>query len=125
MSQDVVSDGLNIMMNMKRARKSYVILKRYSVLLINVLKVAKEEGYIKNLELDEKSKELKVEFKFNACKAIKPRFNVKVERIERYVRRYLPSRNFGIIILSTSKGLITHKEAIDKKIGGSLIAYFY
>ena len=54
MSQDVVSDGLNMMMNMKRARKSYVILNRYSKFLIEILKLAKSEGYVKDYNLDEK-----------------------------------------------------------------------
>ncbi|MEM5777223.1 MAG: 30S ribosomal protein S8, partial [Candidatus Aenigmatarchaeota archaeon] len=33
--------------------------------------------------------------------------------------------DFIIIILSTDKGLMTNKEAKDKKIGGRLIAYVY
>jgi small subunit ribosomal protein S8 len=45
--------------------------------------------------------------------------------IERYRRRYLPSRNFGTLVLSTNKGLMTHEEAVEEKIGGCLIAYFY
>jgi len=31
----------------------------------------------------------------------------------------------GILIISTNKGLITHNEAFEEKIGGCLIAYFY
>jgi small subunit ribosomal protein S8 len=59
------------------------------------------------------------------CKAIKPRFTVDKTTIEKYRRRYLPSRNFGTMILSTNKGLMTHEEAFEEKIGGCLIAYFY
>ena len=59
------------------------------------------------------------------CKAIKPRYMVSVSEIEKYEKRYLPAKNFGIIIISTSQGLMTHQTAIDKNIGGSLIAYIY
>ena len=63
--------------------------------------------------------------KLNVCKAIKPRYSVTTERVEKYLRRYLPSRNFGTVIISTNKGLMTHDEAEKNNIGGSLIAYFY
>ena len=62
---------------------------------------------------------------FFECKAIKPRFSCDKTQIERYRRRYLPARNLGTMIISTNKGLITHKEAEEEQIGGSLIAYFY
>ena len=59
------------------------------------------------------------------CKAIKPRFSVNKTQIDKYRRRYLPARDLGIVIVSTNEGLMTHEEALEKKIGGSLIAYFY
>ncbi|MBI2630178.1 30S ribosomal protein S8 [Candidatus Pacearchaeota archaeon] len=125
MSQDTISDGLNQIMNCKRAGKDNVVIIRYSKVLINVLEIAKKQGYL-DYQLDEKNKVLRVKIKsLNEGRAIKPRFYVKVEEIEKYVRRYLPSREFGIILISTSKGLITQAEAYEKNIGGSLVAYFY
>ena len=47
------------------------------------------------------------------------------DEVIKYIKRYLPSRNYGIIIISTNQGLMTHKEALEKGIGGSLIAFFY
>ncbi|MEM4843137.1 MAG: 30S ribosomal protein S8, partial [Ignisphaera sp.] len=41
------------------------------------------------------------------------------------IRRYLPSRDIGILIISTSQGVISHKEAIEMKVGGILLAYVY
>jgi len=123
MSQDIVADALNQIMNMKRAGKQEVIIKRSSKFLISVLEVIKKLGYI---DYETKDREVKVEIKeMNECRAIKPRFNVSVDRIDKYIRRYLPARGFGFIIISTSKGLLTHDEAIEKKIGGSLIAYVF
>jgi len=125
MSQDVVADVLNNIMNAKRRKKESIVVTHYSKFLLNVLELVKKEGYIKSFGV--KNKELKIELseKINKCQAIKPRYFVDKENIDKYVRRYLPARNFGVLIVSTNKGLMTHKEAIDKKIGGCLIAYFY
>lgn len=123
MSQDVISDALNQIMNAKKARKNTVVIKRYSNLLIDVLKLAKKHGYI--TEYEAKGRELEIQFSLNNCKAIKPRFTVAVKVLDKYVRRYLPARNFGMIIISTNKGLMTQEEAYEKNIGGSLLAYFY
>ena len=126
MSQDVVADALNQIMNCKGAGKEYLEVNKYSKLLMNVLEIAKDNGYIEKYGLDEKEKKIKIKLgKINKCLAIKPRFNVTVDEIEKYMRRFLPSRNFGIILISTSKGLITQREAYEKNIGGNLIAYFY
>ncbi len=124
MSQDILADTLNQIMNALRAGKKELEVKRQSKFLLSVLAIAKLKGYIKNYSVKEKS--LKIELgSLNGCNAIKPRFIVKSNMIERYVKRYLPSRNIGVIIVSTSKGLMTHQTALEKKLGGSLIAYFY
>ncbi len=123
MSQDIVSDGLNQIMNAKKARKSHVILKRHSKLLRNVLDIVKATGH---LDYTVNGRELKVEIKqINEFKAIKPRYTVSVSRINYYVRRYLPAKNFGFVIISTNQGLVKHYEAEEKNLGGSLIAYIY
>jgi len=124
MSQDIIADVLNMVMNCKRAGKKELETTRYSKLLIRVLEIAKKHGYL-DYSLDEKAKKLRIKIiKLNECKAIKPRFNASVEGLEKYIRRFLPARDFGIVIVSTSSGLITHKEAYEKNIGGALIAYF-
>ncbi len=123
MSQDIVADALNQIMNAKKARKKELVVKRHSNFLINVLELMKKLNF---LDYRKEGKELRIEIKnINECRAIKPRFNVSAEEIDKYVRRFLPAKNFGYIILSTSKGLMTGEEAIEKNIGGSLIAYIY
>lgn len=123
MSQDVISDALNQIMNAKRARKQEIKIKKHSKLLLKLLEIAKERKYIESYTA--KGNEVEIKFNLNNCRAIKPRFTVQVKDIDKYVRRYLPARNFGIIVLSTSAGLMTHEDALEKNLGGSLIAYFY
>ena len=124
MSQDVIADALNNMMNANRANKSHIEVKRHSKLLLSVLAIAKLKGYVNNYKADKNA--LKIEIgKLNFCQAIKPRFVVNVNEIEKYVKRYLPAKDIGTIIISTSQGLMTHNTALEKNIGGCLVAYFY
>jgi len=126
MSHDVVADGLNMIRNAKQAKKENVKIMRISNALVEVLKIMKQEGAIKKYKIDAKEKSLSVTIgDLNECKAIKPRFSCNKNQIEKYRRRYLPARNLGIMVISTNKGMITHKEAQEEQIGGSLIAYFY
>jgi len=126
MAHDVISDALNNIMNAKKARKKSAVAKIYSKVLVEVLKIAKENGYIDDFKINEKEKNMKITFdKLNECKAIKPRYFASVETMDVYIRRFLPARDFGIIIVSTNEGLMTHKEALEKNVGGALIAYFY
>jgi len=126
MSHDVVADALSKIMNAKKAKNKEVLISNYSKLLLNILEVAKKNGYIESYNINKNNKKLKIIIgKLNDCKAIKPRFEVRVREIEKYVRRYLPARDFGIIIISTSEGIMTHYDALTKNKGGSLIAYFF
>lgn len=124
MSQDIVADALNQIMNAVRAGKKSVEINRHSKLLLSVLAIAKMKGYVESYSAEKNI--LKVEIgKLNGCKAVKPRFVVKVQDIEKYIKRYLPAKDIGVIIISTSQGLMTHQTAQDKNIGGSIIAYLY
>ena len=126
MSHDVVADALNMIRNAKKAKKDTVKINRISNLLIEVLKIMKQEGAVKKYKIDAKEKSLLVTLgDLFECKAIKPRFSCNKDQIEKYRRRYLPARDLGIMIISTNKGLMTHKEAQSEQTGGSLIAYFY
>ncbi len=123
MSQDIVADGLNQIMNAKKAKKTKIVLQKHSKLLRNILDVAKESGY---LDYKVEGTKLTVEIKdLNSIMAIKPRYNVPVKRINFYVRRFLPAKDFGFVIVSTNEGLLKHKEAEEKNKGGSLVAYMY
>jgi len=124
MSQDIIADTLNEIMNAKRAGKSSIITKKHSKVLIGVMKIAKENNYILDYKIDGTKMEITAG-ELNECRAIKPRFNVTLGSYDKYMRRFLPARNMGIIIVSTNKGLMTHIEAIEKNLGGALIAYFY
>jgi small subunit ribosomal protein S8 len=126
MAQDIVADALNMIKNASAAKKENVEMKHISNVLIEVLKIMKQQGAIKKYKINSVEKSVEVSIgDVTECKSIKPRFSVTKEEIEKYRRRYLPARNMGTIIISTNKGLMTHEEAKNEKIGGCLIAYFY
>src|SRR3989338_5251513 len=118
MSEDVISDVLNQIMNAKRTGKKELVVRRYSKLLLKILDIARDAGYLTYVQ---EGKQLKINIgEVHTIKAINPRFTVSVPKIDNYVRRYLPAKNFGFLIVSTNKGLMRHDEAEAQKIGGCL-----
>jgi len=77
MSQDIIADVLNLIMNAKKAKKNSVETKRHSKLLLSVLAIAKLRKYIKDYKIQDGI--LRIEIAdVSGCNAIKPRFMVKV-----------------------------------------------
>ena len=126
MSQDITADALNMIKNAAMAKKKTVKINRISNLLVEVLKIMKAKRAIKTYKINGEEKSLTITLgDLTECKSIKPRFTVKKEDVEKYMRRYLPARGMGTVIVSTNKGLFTHDEAMEENLGGCLIAYFY
>jgi small subunit ribosomal protein S8 len=112
--------------NAQKSGNEIVKINKISNLLIEILKIMKQEKAIKKYKIDSKEKAITLTIgELAECKAVKPRFSCDKDQIEKYRRRYLPSRNLGVLIVSTNKGLMTHVEAQNENIGGCLIAYFY
>lgn len=86
-------------------------------------------GYIGAFEIidDHRSGKIVIELngRLNKTGVISPRFNVQVDEIESWVNLLLPSRSFGLIILTTSAGIMDHEEARRKHVGGKLLGYVY
>jgi small subunit ribosomal protein S8 len=94
-----------------------------------VLRLIQSMGYVGEIEFidDGRQGKLRVQLfgRINDCKAVKPRFSVKVKSIEKYEKRFLPSRDMGTLILSTPKGVMTHDNAKLQNLGGRVLAYVY
>ncbi len=129
MQMDPLADALSYIKNAERAGKMYCEIKPASKLISRVLQIMQQEGYIEEIEYveDGRGGKLRVKLKgrINDCGAIKPRYSVKVREMDKWESRYLPARGFGILILTTNQGIMTHKEAKNRRIGGKLLAYVY
>ena len=123
MSQDIIADTLNQIMNAKKARKTEIVVNKHSRLLKNILDIAKQEGYL-DYSVDGTILTIKI-IKLNEIKSINPRYTFSINKINKYVKRFLPAKNFGFIIVSTNQGLMKHTEAKEKNLGGCLIAYMF
>lgn len=126
MQHDLLVDALTIIRNAEFVGKKECEVPA-SNLIKNVLKVMKKEGYIGDFKETEDKRKIKVQLlgKINDCKGVRPRFAVKKDGFEKYEKRFLPARNFGILIVTTSKGVMTQHEARKLGIGGRILAYVY
>ena len=132
MLTDPTADYLTRIRNAIHANHRIVELPA-SNLRKEITRVLFEKGYIRKYKFVEDDKQgiIKIALKYdlkNKQSAI-----TKIERISTPgLRRYVNVDNLprvlnglGIAILSTSKGVITDKEARKQKIGGEILCYVY
>ena len=124
---DPIADMLTRVRNAAKAKFSSVDVPG-STIKIELAKILKTEGYIRNYKFlkDGKQGILRIYLKYGAAQS-----NViyKLKRISKPSRRiYLKCKEIkpvyngmGIAILSTSKGVMTDKKARQEKIGGEIL----
>lgn len=126
---DPLANVLSMIQNAETRGQREIRTKNNSTLIRQVLTIMVEHGYLASVEEieDVKGNELVVKLngRINKTGVIKPRYQIRKGSFERFEQRYLPARGFGIIIVSTNKGLVTHPVAKEAKVGGTLISYCY
>ena len=126
---DPLANVLSFIKNYERLGRSELFAGNNSKVIRTVLAILQEEGYIGGFEeiSDGKGKVLKINLlgKINKIGVIKPRFAVKKSDFEKFEKRFLPARGFGILIVTTPKGIMTNTKAKEQGIGGKLICYCY
>ncbi|MGC9112199.1 30S ribosomal protein S8 [Acidilobus sp.] len=132
MVYDTLSAHLSAIYNAELRGQREVILMPASKLTVSVLKVLQKEGYIGDFEYIDDGRWGKFRVTLlghiNKIGTIMPRTPVtyrELLRLPEHLRRYLASRDLGYLIISTSQGVMTHKDAMQKRLGGILIAYVY
>lgn len=123
--QDPISDMLTRVRNAQKANKVNVVMPS-STQKTNIAKVLKDEGYISDFSVSgEAKKQLTIELKYYQGKPVID----NIKRISRPGLRIfkskdeLPSINggLGIAIISTSKGMMTDRQARAAGHGGEVI----
>lgn len=123
---DPIADMLTRIRNALAVHKSEIILP-YSKIKHEIAKLLKQEGYIAEAEI--------IEDKFACLKLVllygedKQPVITHIKRISRPGQRIYVNRgeipyvlnNLGIAILSTSRGLMTNKQARRARVGGEII----
>ncbi len=126
---DPLANALSLIDIHEKHGKDTCRIKPASAIIKTVLTILQQGGYVgafKEMK-DSKGDWLKLDLigNINKVSVIKPRFSVTRGEFEKYEKRFLPARNIGHMIISTSAGIMTHHEAKKKNLGGRLLAYCY
>jgi len=126
---DTLSSGLTTIKNNELRNRRECIISPASKLLGRVLRVMQLNGYIGEFEFvdDGRSGKFRVQLlgRINRCGAVRPRSPVGANEFETCEKSFLPSRDVGVLIVSTPQGVISHREAKEKGIGGRILAFVY
>jgi small subunit ribosomal protein S8 len=132
MNTDPIADYLTRLRNALKAQHRIVEIPASNIKK-EITKVLYEKGYIQSYKFDDSSVQgtIKIALKYNP--ATKQPAIVSLQRISKPgLRKYVDNENLprvinglGVAILSTSKGVITDKEARSLNIGGEVLCYVY
>ena len=129
MLNDPLANAMSKILNAENIGMRECQTKPNSKVVKEVLKVMKDNLYIGGYEEADDGRggiiRINLLGNINKCGVIKPRFSVKMQDFEKYEKRFLPAKDFGIIIMTTPQGIMTHIEAKKKSTGGKLLAYCY
>jgi len=128
MEHDTLARVLSTIRNAESRGEAEIKIMSASRVIKQVLEILKKEDYIKDYEVSEGKKNIlhvKLSGAINNIGTIKPRYPITLADYERYESRYLPAKDFGRLIISTPKGVMTHIEAKEKRLGGVLLAFVY
>lgn len=129
---DPIADFLTRLRNAIKANHRIVEVPASNIKK-EITKVLYDKGYIQNYKFDSTSVQgsIKIALKYNAQS--KESAIVSLKRVSSPgLRKYVSAEGLprvlnglGIAIVSTSKGVITDKEARELKIGGEVLCYVY
>jgi len=126
---DTLANGLTTVINNEMRNKHECIISPASKLLGRVLRIMQLNGYIGEFEFidDGRSGKFKVQLlgRINRCGAVRPRFSIKADQLEEWEKEFLPSREVGLLVVSTPTGVLSHRDAKDKHTGGKLLAFVH
>ena len=129
MQFDPLSDAFVRIYNAEHAGRYEVSVSPASKLLGNLLEIKNRHGYIGEYERvdDGRGGSYRIELigAINRCGTIKPRHSVKRSDFDKWESRYLPAQDFGLLLLTTNRGVMNHYEAKEARIGGRLLAFVF
>ena len=129
MQFDPLSDAFTQIFNSEQAGHYEVTVNPASKMLGSMLSIMQSSGYVGEYQRidDGRGGAYRVELigAINRCGVIKPRHSVKRAEFDKWESRYLPARDFGLLILTTNQGIMNHYDAKKERVGGRLLAYIF
>lgn len=132
MMTDPIADMLTRIRNALRARHETTEITPVSKMKLEILKILKREGFIEDFEVVKANSHNKILIKLKYDEDGEPAIT-EIGKISKPGRRiYVGKREIpwiknglGIAILSTSKGILTDREARRIGVGGELLLYVF
>ncbi len=130
MNTDPIADYLTRIRNAAKAGHKVVNIPASNTKK-EMTKILKDKGYILNYKFEEDNKQgnIKIALKYNgSLPAIEKLERVSKPGLRKYTNNQTMPRvlnGLGIAILSTSKGVMTDKEAKKLNVGGEVLCYVY
>ena len=127
---DPIADMLTRIRNASAVKKAEVVLP-FSKIKYQIAEILKESGWLKDVEkIKGKFAQIRVELKYDKDGQSTI---LSIKRISKPGRRVYVDKNnlpvvlnnLGIAIISTSRGLMTNREAKRKSLGGEVICEIY
>lgn len=125
---DPIADMITIINNAQAVGKKQIVVFPYSNFKFEILELLKREGFIEDVQKKGRvaGKKIVVDLKYDedgkpAIAKIR-KISKQGQRIYAPVSRLKPVKSgYGVSIVSTSKGLMTNKQAKKQKVGGEVV----
>ena len=129
---DPIADYLTRLRNAIQAKHKVVEIPA-SNMKKEITKVLLEYGYILGFKFEEDDKQGIIKIALKYAGSNKTPVMTKIQRVSKPgLRKYVDSKNLprvlnglGISIISTSKGVMTGKQAKKENVGGEVLCYIY
>lgn len=132
MNTDPIADYLTRIRNASAAKKKMVEIPSSNVKRA-ITQILFDQGYITDFKFEEDDKQgvIKIALKYNPSTKV-PAITKLMRISSPGLRKYTSAADMprvlnglGIAIVSTSKGVITGKQAQNENVGGEILAYVY
>ncbi|MFH1196367.1 MAG: 30S ribosomal protein S8 [bacterium] len=127
---DTISDLLTRVRNAVNARKKYVDIPS-SKMKVTIAKILKENNFVKDYNVIEDNKQniLRIHLQYvTGLSSISGIKRISTPGLRRYINKDEMPRVYnglGMAILSTSKGLLTDKQAKKEGVGGEVVCHIW
>lgn len=124
--QNTFNDFLIRIKNTQKTKKTYCIVPTTN-LIIGTLNLLYEEGFINGFYKDKKYVKIFLKYKTSGEPTIQTILMISKPGIPKYISIQRlktlekKNKNLGLMILTTSQGILSPKKAIQKNIGGQLL----
>lgn len=128
MSSRLLAQACTSLNNANAQNRRQVLIRNINSTVIRFFTMMQAYGYISDINIvrDKRVQKMCVTLtgRLNKCAAISPNYDLKKDEVERFRASVLPARQFGHLVLHTTKGMKDHNECIGK-IGGKVLGYFF